>query len=518
MTLHRTTVPLWIALLLVMGAGPIFGASFPPMNWWPCAFVGIAMVLVALRGRRIGTAFLVGFIAGESFYLILVSWTGRYLGPVPWVALSTLEALLWGGGAVLITLAYRYVPRAWPSVKGRIGLLPVLIASLWTLREFVTGSWPYGGFAWGRIAQSQSESPYSHLAAWVGVSGLSFVVVWIVACIVELLFSTQLSRTIRIGIAIIAITLTMTFPTWPTPTHGTLRIAAVQGNGPAGYFDDAPEGAVLETQVVETLKVPTTPRVQLVVWPEGSALPDPLTNSDTAAILDQLSTRFRAAILVGTITTLEGKYFNSSLQWEAGRGAVNQYDKKRPVPFGEYVPDRAFWRLFAPSLIDLIGRDYTPGTRANVFTIDGVHAGISICFDIVDDSLVQQMMQGGAQVIVAQTNNADFGETDENVQQEAIARLRAIETARSLVNVSTVGVTAVIGPSGKTLMSIPAFRPGHLVADVPLGTTTTPSTLFGGGYEWLFSGVGLAGLIIAWGARRSPDPEFGGSGPRWEAN
>ena len=36
------------------------------------------------------------------------------------------------------------------------------------------------------------------------------------------------------------------------------------------------------------------------------------------------------------------------------------------------------------------------------------------------------MIAGGANVILAPTNDADFGRTDESAQQLAIARLRAI--------------------------------------------------------------------------------------------
>lgn len=185
---------------------------------------------------------------------------------------------------------------------------------------------------------------------------------------------------------------------------------------------------------------------------------------------------------------------------------MDYYDKKHPIPFGEYVPDRSFWRQFAPSLIDLIGRDYTPGTRDNVFDVNGVRAGISICFDIVDDQLLTDMMNGGAQVILAQTNNADFGETDENQQQLAIARLRAIESGRSLVNISTVGSSQIIDPSGRTIASIPPFKPGHMISDVPLGTTTTPATLLSRGIEFLLAGLGLFGLLIAFGSRRRAYP------------
>ncbi|NUU05434.1 apolipoprotein N-acyltransferase [Leifsonia sp. C5G2] len=512
-TVPRARLPLWLAVLTAIAAGPVLDAGFPDKDIWPLTFVGIAMVLLAQHGRRAGSAFLVGWLAGESFYLVHVSWTALYLGPIPWVALSTLEALFWGVGGILITLAYRWVPRAFPTLLGRLGLLPVIVAGLWVLRELVTGTWPYGGFSWGRVAESQSTSPLAPLVAWLGISGVSFVMVWLVQLLLELPGAIDVRTVQRALLAATAVAVVFAIPAWPATTHGTTRIAAVQGNGPAGYFDDAPPGAVFDTQVAETLRIPSAQatgakKVDMVVWPEGSAMPDPTRDPSNAAILDALSRKFGAPFVVGSITQRDGRFYNSSLQWEAGKGAVDYYDKKHPVPFGEYVPDRAFWRPFAPSLIDLIGRDYTPGTRDNVFDINGVRAGISICFDIVDDQLLTDMMRGGAQVILAQTNNADFGETDENQQQLAIARLRAIEAGRSLVNISTVGSSQIIGPDGRTLSSIPPFKPGHMVADVPLGTTTTPAVLLSRGIELLVAGLGLFGMLTAAIGRRNSRPHM----------
>ncbi|WP_431277100.1 apolipoprotein N-acyltransferase [Leifsonia poae] len=504
----RAPLPLWLALLIAAAAGPVLDAGFPDRDWWPLTFLGIGMVLIAVRGRRAGSAFLVALVAGESFYLFHVAWTSLYLGPEPWVALSTLEALFYGLGGMLIALAYRWVPRAWPTTLGRVGLMPVIVAGLWVLREWISGNWPYGGFSWGRVAESQSQSPFAPLVAWIGISGLSFVMVWLVALIVELCFAVDLTRFWLVSIAVAAIAVVLVVPAWPTPTDGTIRVAAVQGNGPAGYFDNAAPDAVLNSQIAETLKIQDE-KVDAVVWPEGAAQPDPTRDDDTAAILNALSRKMGAPFVVGTITYRHGEYFNTSLLWKDGKGAVDYYDKAHPVPFGEYVPDRSFWRQFAPSLIDLIGRDYTPGTRDNVFDINGVRAGISICFDIVDDQLLTDMMNGGAQVIFAQTNNADFGQTDENEQQLAIARLRAIEAGRSLVNISTVGSSQIIDPAGRTISSIPPFKPGHMVVDVPLGTTTTPASLDSRGIEVLVSGLGLFGLIIAFGARKNPFPTVG---------
>lgn len=507
----RPPLPLWLAVIVGAGGGVVYDGAFPAVDLWPLVFVGLAMILLALIGRSVGGAVLVGLCSGLAFYLTQVSWTALYLGPVPWIALSVFESLLFALGAVAITLAYRWMPRSFPSTAGRLGVLPMAVAGLWTGREWLSGNWPYGGFAWGRAALSQSESPFAHLVAWFGISGVSFLLVWLVALAIECVgrrarpFPAMPRRAVdavtalpsaRAGIAVAAVALVLAVPLWPATTSGTTRIGAVQGNGPAGYFEPHQAGDVMNAQIAATLPL-VGKKVDIVVWPEGSADIDPTRDPSSAAVLDELGTRLGAPMVVGTITSRHGRYYNTSLLWKAGRGAVDFYDKRHPVPFGEYVPDRSFWTPFAPDLLGLIQREYTPGTRGNVFDVGGVRAGISICFDIVDDQLTTDMMNGGAQVILAQTNNADFGRTKENMQQLAIARLRAIETGRSLVNISTVGTSQIIDPDGRTIAQIAAYRPGAMLSDVPLGTATTPATLLSRAFEVLVCGLGLGALLVA---------------------
>ncbi|MDP9026980.1 MAG: apolipoprotein N-acyltransferase [Actinomycetota bacterium] len=559
-----------MALLVAAGAGPVMDAAFPSQGIWPLAFVAIALALLTLQGRRLGSAFLVGFVFGATFYFVDIQWAAVFLGPIPWSALSTLMALWAGLGGMLITLAYRWVPRAFPGLWSRLLFLPVVVGGLWTLREGVESVWPYGGFSWGRVAFSQSASPLSSLFAWFGVSGVSFLMVFAVAAAVAAVqeglrvsagrsaawdrpwidggngmaatgvssgaaasgISTpgfaHVGRGIGVlGRAILAVgifAVLLIIPAYPTPIHGTVRVGAVQGDTKAGYFDPpANIGDNLLGQIAATEPV-YDKKVDVVVWPEGASDVDPLEDPNAATLWDQVSARANAPLVGGTITTRttveNGKsvtrYYNTSLLWEAGKGAVDYYDKKHPVPFGEYVPDRSFWRQFAPSLIDLIQREYTPGTTNEVMNIGttksgmpNVLAGIAICFDIVDDQLMTDMVNEGADVVFAQTNNADFGRTDESVQQLAIAHIRALELGRSVVNISTVGTSAVIAPDGTVSHQLPVYTPGVIVEDVPLATGKTPAVWGGRQAEWLVCGIGIGALIAAGslrGGRRRPRP------------
>ncbi|NIJ03556.1 apolipoprotein N-acyltransferase [Frigoribacterium faeni] len=500
-------LPLWAAVIVAAGSGVVLDAGFPDGDVWPLAFVGIALVLVSLRGRRAGGAFLVAFVAGLSFYLVHVFWATLYLGLVPWLALSTLEALIVGGGGVLIALAYRWVPRVWPGVVGQTVVVPVVVAGLWTLREFVGGNWPYGGFAWGRLALSQSQSPFAGLVAWVGISGLSFLMVALVAALLQLALLATLPRATRVLAGAVAVVAVLAVPAWPTSSSGTARIAGVQGNGPAGYFDEREQGDLLNSQVLAMSGIQPGDDLDLIVWPEGGSDRDPTRDAYGRYVFDAITTGYDAPLLSGVITQSDDgeTVWNSSVLWQDGE-VQGQYDKKHPIPFGEYVPDRSFWRPFAPDLIDLIARDYTPGTRPEAMTIGDFTAGISICFDIVDDQLVTNMMRDGAQVIIAQTNNADFGDTDENAQQLAIARLRAIETARPVVNVSTVASSRVIDAQGHIVAGVRDFTAGTMVHSVELGSGTTPATVGSRAVELFVSFLGLAVLVLSRvliGGRRS---------------
>ncbi|MGO3885952.1 MAG: apolipoprotein N-acyltransferase, partial [Mycetocola sp.] len=524
-------VPVWAAIVLAIGYGPLTDLAFPDADLWALIFPGVALLLVALRGRRFWSAFGLGTAAGASFYLIHIQWATLFLGVVPWLALSILQAIFVGVGSALIAVAYRTLPRVWPGTAGRLVLLPAVVAGLWVTREWVSGTWPYGGFAWGRVALSQSEGPFASLTAWVGLNGLSFLIVFVTALIVESFVggrslaaglpfpSTRVPRipfpdrpatamepvTVRSrparrwrwGAPALALIVLLGWPIWSVPTVGSLTVGAVQGNGPAGYFQASDPGDVRDAQFEATLPL-AGQDVDLVVWPEASAEFDPRTDPTTEAMLGYLSTSLGAPLLVGAITERGGEYFNSSLLFETSAG-VNSvsgiYDKHRPVPFGEYVPDRSFWEPFAPDLIGLIQREYTPGTGDATMRIGQLTAAISICFDIVDDALTRDAVRDGASVIIAQTNNADFGTTDENQQQLAIARLRAIETGRSLLNLSTVGMSQAIDPSGQTIAALPAYAASQMIVDLPLAVTTTPAVALAPTFDTAIVGYGLGGLV-----------------------
>lgn len=459
--------------------------AYPDPGWWPLLLPGLGSVLWALRGRSIGGGLLVGAVSGFAYYGALIEWLTVYLGIVPWLALTLAQVFFTALGGALIALAWRWIPRAWPGTAGRLVLTPLVVGGAWMVRESVSSVFPFGGFAWGRLAHSQAEGALAPIVAWTGFSALSFLIAALVALGVAGIVERRLPRAHRASMPVGFAVLLLVWPAFPVTIIGTTTIAAVQGNSNSGLFADYERGEILQDHYDATRPLFGRDDIDMLVWPENASDIDPLRNEYAATVMDVVSEQVNAPLLVGTITADGEQTFNSQLLWRSGVGAVDQYDKIRPVPFAEYLPAREFFYPLAPDLFDLVPRDFAFGTRDTIFDVDGVIAGIAICFDIVADDLFLQMIDEGAEVIISPTNNADFGVTDQSVQQLAIARLRAVEAGRALVNASTVGASAIIAPDGSTIVDLPRFEPGTMVADVPLSDTITPAHALGRTLEWL---------------------------------
>jgi apolipoprotein N-acyltransferase len=368
---------------------------------------------------------------------------------------------------------------------------------------------PYGGFPWSRVAQALSESFLSQLVYFVGISGLTFVSVFMTVSL--LLYFQSGLKTIAehlpaLGATAAIIGLAALFVVPSEAETGEVTVAAVQGNANAGLFANAERGTFLRNHLEATELLSEHPRrddIEFIVWPENASDLNPQRNDVAKAQIEQVLQKYQVPLIFGAITESGDEVFNSSLFYTPDMGQVDQYDKKRPVPFAEYVPDRDFWYQLAPDLIGLVSRGYAFGTRDGIFEFEGNSLGVLICFEIAIDEIGRELVANGAEIILSQTNNADFGRSDETFQQAALARLRAIETGRTIVNISTVGVSLIFLPNGQVIDQLPIFEPGVMIQTVPLRTSITPAMVIGEAFDLTVNTAALGLMIIGFGLSRS---------------
>lgn len=314
----------------------------------------------------------------------------------------------------------------------------------------------------------------------------------------------------------------------PRPTgeeDGTRRIAAVQGNVPeAGLEFNAERRAVLDNHAGATqalaaeVRAGTAQQPDLVLWPENSSDIDPYENADAQAVIESAAAAIGAPVLVGAVLDGPGRFVSNTgivvTPQDGLAGALEDdsrhYVKQRPAPFAEYMPYRSFFRMFSDK-VDLVTRDFVHGDHVGLLRMDDVRVGDVICFEVAFDDTVRDSVRAGAQFLVVQTNNATFGYSGEAVQQLAMSRLRAVESGRAVVQISTVGVSSIISPDGTAHDESTLFTQDVLQGDVVLRSTETIATKVGAGPEYVLSGLALLLLLTA---RRGTRPDRRGRGTR----
>jgi apolipoprotein N-acyltransferase len=285
-------------------------------------------------------------------------------------------------------------------------------------------------------------------------------------------------------------------------------VAIIQGNVPrAGLDFNAQRRAVLDNHVQQTLELAAAvddgraAQPDVVIWPENSSDIDPYQNADANREISRAAAAIDAPILVGAVVSGPGRFIsNVAIVWDPEDGPGDTYVKRHPVPFGEYVPMRSFARIFSAD-VDRIRRDFYAADEVGVLDLAGTRVGDLICFEVVYDGLVHDVVVDGAGMLVVQTNNATFGFTDESEQQLALSRLRAVEYGRSVVVAATSGISAVVAPDGSVVRSSQLFTPAVFVEDIAQRDSTTLALRLGSVPEWVLTALG-AGALLAVVLRR----------------
>ena len=502
---------------LAMAGGLVAGLTLAPINLAALIFVSVVAIHLSIRGVGWRWGMANGFVAGTTFYAAQSVWMSAYLGPEPWLALSVLEGLIFAVGLGLAAATWRLIDaRSQQLGRWHPPILILALSLIWVAREWVAGHFPYGGYQWSRLGQPMADTVFARLAYWGGISLVSLGVA-IVSITLVVGVSTPRQRWRSASNALIAApavlvvaTLLLTsLPSPPTntavqsskPAGNSLRITAIQGNANAGLFANPVPGSILSKHIAATQRwLAQNPveaaQTKLYVWPENASDVDPLSNPIAGAQIHNLvDNQLHAPLMLGAVTWRGKRVFNSVLLFTPNTQAVKIYDKRRPVPFAEYVPDRSFWYQLAPNLIGLIYRGFNFGNRSGIFQVDGTRVGSLICFEIGIDEIPHDLVTGGAAVIMSQANNSDFGHTAEAFQQEALVRLQAIATGRTIVHASTVATTEIVGPDGRVVVDTKPFTPAWASAQVQPRNNLTPAMAWFGWVDKLALAVAVLALI-----------------------
>jgi apolipoprotein N-acyltransferase len=274
------------------------------------------------------------------------------------------------------------------------------------------------------------------------------LVAWVIALLVAI-------RSLRSLIIVVAILFLSSLIPKSVQSTGEVKIALVQGGvSNLGLdFNSKPKEVFLR-HLDQTRKL--NEDVELIIWPENAVDIDVKTNKDVYQQIVDASKLLETSLLVGGVTKSSAGLNNQSMFFTPELTQI--YTKRYLTPFGEYLPMRSIATKLSPYANEI--NDFVAGTRDEIFKVNDKSFQVLICYEVINDSFRDQI---SSSFIVVQTNNATFGDTAQLDQELVIAKVRALETGRSVAYVSTTGVTSFITDDGEIISSLEKFKQSTLV-------------------------------------------------------
>jgi apolipoprotein N-acyltransferase len=474
----------------ILGAG--MALVLPTTNFPP--YIVLVLLIPLIRFQECAShleRFTSGLFFGLGYFLLLLKWM-VVVGNDAWFALSILCAIWWAIAGLVSTSFVG--SRFWP----------LWFATSWTALEILRDRFPWGGFGWGQIGTIWLETPFSGLYATLGQIGMTFLTYLAIAVVYVVTLNIRQFNTLKLtGYVSIVISLSLG-ASWLSlnkqpinrDVRQTIEISAIQGGVEhTGLGVLGQPYAVLNKHIAETQKyLAEINQSDLLVWPESSVDLDPYKDSLTPQSLFALDAEVSPPVLIGSTLRSESGLRQNVSQILQSSSITSVYQKRHLVPFGEFLPLRDLVSKYTERA-SMLATDYEPGKYSGDLEVAGINAAILICFEIADDSLIHENIANQS-VVIVQTNNATYQHLGQSEQQLIYARIRAIETQRPVISVSTSGISAVINPKGQIVDSILQDDTGLLNSTITKVTGETIATKLHDALLILIFATFAGGLVL----------------------
>ena len=520
----------WLAAI---ASGLLGVLCFPPFDQsWLC-WIALTPLIAAIwfsgedSRRRWLRNLLLGYLAGIVFFTGTFGWLGALGDLYQSFFLHGLSFLL----SIYLGLHFAFwawfiglIKPATFTASWRNLLVALLAASAWATHEWTRG-WLFTGFGWNGLGVAlHAEWPMIQVAEFTGVVGLSFTAAFanIIAATTPLrLFAEARTRRMRphfdltltmIGIvALLAFGLHRVQHSSPAKP---VRVAAVQASVPQlQKFDPQFAAEVFERfRRLSEIALAANPPPDLLVWPESS-MPDPVRdqNSESYRFIADFSAAMKTDLMLGTLDFDNGHDYNAAVLVSNNGEQMQIYRKIHLVPFGEYIPARHSFPLFATVAGTWVPGDFTPGTEQTVFTLTNrdVRVAPLICFEDTIGDLTRQFVLHGANLLANVTNDGWFLHSAGSEQHLANSVFRCVETRRPMVRAANTGVTCFVNEFGRVTQVLQdetgsTFTEGVLTSDVdiPIARELTFYSRRGELFAQLCACVTLVAIIVTIALRR----------------
>jgi apolipoprotein N-acyltransferase len=499
-------------LLCVFISGVTAALAFPKFDLAFFSWISLIPLIFVLSKKSPGKGFLLGWIAGLSYYAVLLYWIPAV--PSHYGGLSIpISILIYAGFVCFLGLTWAAFSLCFTKIHKSLPVLSFFLAPfLWVSFEFII-THILTGFPWGLLGYGQHKNLYFiQLASITGITGLSFILVLFQSLFVLSMKLRKKAPFFAALTLVLLIHVSGFVSIEDIPAEGnSFSAAVIQGNVSSDIQWGDLSFEEIESLFNQHLRLSRNASLKnndLIIWPEFSV---PLCFGCSYGIYQEFKMRLYRFVQETDCTLLLGtnekgekgektEYYNTSLLLKPDL-SQSQYHKIHLVPFGEYTPYKKIFGFI--SRITHAISDITPGEHFVLHEYTGNRFGTPICYEIIFPDLVRRFTKSGAHFLVTITNDGWYGRSSAPYQHFAIAVLRAVENRRYLLRAATTGISGIVDPHGRVLSQSELMTQTFLYGTVIPLNKKTIYTLYGDVLPYTSLTLSVFFFILAFIKRRN---------------
>ena len=248
----------------------------------------------------------------------------------------------------------------------------------------------------------------------------------------------------------------------------TVNIKVVAPNFEMRYIQSDKE--ILETiNKIIRYSDPDPNKETIFIWPEGIFAGIYLEDlKKFSNILNKSFSKKHLLIFgINTQDNFSDEFYNSFIASNNNLEILYKYDKKKLVPFGEFIPFGNFFEKFGLKKITHGYGSFSKGNKQKNFISNELNILPLICYEIIFPKLTQ-FSDKKTNMIVNISEDAWFGNSIGPHQHFAKAIFRSIENNTYLARSANKGISAFISNNGQSIKRLEPNETGNIELDVPL--------------------------------------------------
>ena len=171
--------------------------------------------------------------------------------------------------------------------------------------------------------------------------------------------------------------------------------------------------------------------------------------------------------MVLTLNVSGNKTFNSLVAINNNFELIYKYNKKKLVPFGEFLPLEKYLEKLGIKKITQGYGSFSKGENQKNFKYKDLNILPVICYEIIFTEIFQKS-NSNFNLIVNISEDGWFGNSIGPSQHFAKAIFRSIENDTFLVRSANKGISAIINNKGQVIQRLERNEAGNIEYEIPL--------------------------------------------------